>query len=66
MTAIKVLNHGHVRLVDSMGSDLSIIRNARVSYDAEMRTGEDEGKDAKLIDYLVRNNHTSRAALSKV
>jgi thymidylate synthase (FAD) len=56
---IKLLNHGHVRLVDHMGSDLSIVRNARVSYDAEWRTGEDEGKDAKLIDYLVKNRHTS-------
>lgn len=42
-----------------MGSDLSVVRNARVSYDAEWRSGEDEGKDAKLIDYLVRNGHTS-------
>jgi len=56
---IKALNHGHVRLVEHMGSDLSIVRNARVSYDAEWRTGEDEGKDAKLIDYLVKNGHTS-------
>ena len=56
---IEVLNHGHVRLVESMGSDLSIVRNARVSYDAEWRSGEDEGKDAKLLDYLVRNHHTS-------
>lgn len=56
---IKVLNHGLVRLVDHMGSDLSIVRSARVSYDAEWRAGEDEGKDAKLIDYLVRNHHTS-------
>lgn len=59
MNEIKVLDHGHVRLVESMGSDLSIVRNARVSYDAEWRTGEDEGKDAKLIDYLVKNGHTS-------
>lgn len=59
MKEIKVLNHGHVRLVDSMGSDLSVVRSARVSYDAEWRAGEDEGKDAKLIDYLVRNHHTS-------
>lgn len=43
---IKVLDHGHVRLVSYMGSDLDIVRNARVSYDAEWRTGEDEGKDA--------------------
>lgn len=57
--AIKVLDHGLVRLIESMGSDLSIVRNARVSYDAEWRTGEDEGKDAKLINYLVKNRHTS-------
>jgi len=57
--AIHVLNHGLVRLVEHMGSDLSIVRSARVSYDAEWRAGEDEGKDAKLIDYLVRNHHTS-------
>lgn len=55
----KVLDHGLVALVESMGSDLSIIRNARVSYDAEWRTGEDAGKDAKLINYLVKNHHTS-------
>lgn len=56
---IKVLDHGLVRLIDSMGSDLSIVRNARVSYDAEWRAGEDEGKDAKLLNYLVKNHHTS-------
>ena len=56
---IKVLNHGHVRLVEHMGSDLSIVRNARVSYDAEWRSGDDAGKDAKLINYLVKNGHTS-------
>jgi thymidylate synthase (FAD) len=56
---IKVLNHGHVRLVESMGSDLSVVRNARVSYDAEWRSGDDAGKDAKLINYLVKNGHTS-------
>lgn len=59
MSEIKLLNHGLVRLVSHMGSDLDIVRNARVSYDAEWRTGEDAGKDAKLIDYLVKNHHTS-------
>lgn len=54
-----VLDHGFVRLVDYMGSDLSIVRAARVSYDADWRSGEDEGKDAKLIGYLLRNKHTS-------
>lgn len=56
---IKVLDHGLVRLIEHMGSDLSIVRNARVSYNAEIRTGEDEGKDVKLLNYLVKNNHTS-------
>lgn len=56
---VKVLDHGFVRLIESMGSDLSIVRNARVSYDAEWRTGEDDGKDAKLLNYLVKNRHTS-------
>jgi len=55
----KVLDHGHVRLIESMGSDLSIVRNARVSYDAEWRAGDDEGKDAKLLNYLLKNKHTS-------
>lgn len=59
MNEVKVLDHGHVRLVDSMGSDLSIVRSARVSYNAEWRTGEEDGKDAKLIHYLLKNRHTS-------
>lgn len=56
---INVLNHGFVRLVDSMGSDLSIARNARVSYDAEWRAGEDKGSDARLINYLYNNGHNT-------
>lgn len=59
MNKIDVLDHGYVRLVESMGSDLSIVRSARVSYNADWRTGEDEGKDEKLIDYLIRNRHTT-------
>jgi thymidylate synthase (FAD) len=56
---IKVLNHGHVRLVDHMGSDLSIVRNARVSYDSEWRAGEDKGSDTRLINYLYKNGHNT-------
>ena len=59
MKKIQCLNHGHVGLFESMGSDLSIIRNARVSFDAEWRTGEDSDKDEKLLRYLLRNRHTS-------
>lgn len=56
---IDVLDKGYVRLVDHMGNDLSIVRSARVSYDADWRSGEDEGKDEKLIKYLYKNHHTS-------
>lgn len=56
---IDILNGGFVRLVDHMGSDLSVVRAARVSYDADWRAGEDGDRDAKLIGYLLRNRHTS-------
>ena len=56
---IKLLDNGLLRLVDSMGSDLSIERNARVSYDAAWRAGEDSGSDARLINYLYNNGHNT-------
>jgi thymidylate synthase (FAD) len=56
---IDVLDHGFVRLVESMGSDLSISRAARVSYDAAWRAGENEGSDHRLIHYLWKNRHTT-------
>lgn len=59
MDKIDVLDHGFVRLVDSMGNDLSVVRAARVSYDAAWRAGEDEGSDTRLIRYLWKNKHTS-------
>ena len=59
MDKVDVLDHGFVRLIDSMGGDLSIVRAARVSYDAAWRAGEDQGSDHRLIDYLWRNHHTT-------
>lgn len=53
---INLLDHGHVRLVEHMGDDMSIVRNARVSYDAAPRN---DGSDEKLIRYLWKNKHTS-------
>jgi thymidylate synthase (FAD) len=54
-----LLNHGFVRLVDSMGDDLSVVRAARVSYDAAWRAGEDQGSDKRLIGYLWKHRHTT-------
>ncbi|ASS56849.1 FAD-dependent thymidylate synthase [Rhizobium leguminosarum] len=59
MTKIDVLDHGFVRLVDSMGSDLSVVRAARVSYDAAWRAAENEGSDTRLINRLWKDKHTS-------
>lgn len=57
--AKEVLDHGYVRLVDFMGNDLSVVRAARVSYDADWRAGSDTGSDERLIRRLWRDKHTS-------
>ena len=59
MKQVDVLDHGYVRLVDHMGSDLSISRAARVSYDAAWRAGEDTGSDQRLIEYLWSHKHST-------
>jgi len=51
-----VLDKGFVRLVDYMGGDARIVQAARVSYGAGTKTVRE---DAGLIDYLLRNQHTS-------
>jgi thymidylate synthase (FAD) len=55
--SIPVLDHGYVRLVDSMGSDLAVTNAARVSFDKESKYWSDS--DASLLAFLWRNDHTS-------
>lgn len=59
LPTIPVLDHGFVRLIDHMGDDLSVVRAARVSYNAAWRTGEDSGSDRRLIKYLWKNKHST-------
>jgi thymidylate synthase (FAD) len=47
---------GFVRLVDYLGGDARIVQAARVSYGEGTKTVRE---DAGLIDYLLRNEHTS-------
>ncbi|GAB1457853.1 MAG: FAD-dependent thymidylate synthase [Spirochaetia bacterium] len=47
---------GFVRLVDYLGADARIVQAARVSYGDGTKTVRE---DAALIDYLLRNEHTS-------
>lgn len=56
---ILLLDHGYIRLVDHMGGDLSVVRSARVSYDAEWRAGKDTGSDHRLIHRLMKGRHST-------
>ncbi len=54
--AIKCLDKGFVRLVDSMGGDDAIVQSARVSYGkGTSKLSQDRG----LIRYLMRHRHTT-------
>jgi thymidylate synthase (FAD) len=48
---------GAVELIDHMGTDLTIVNSARVSFGKEKN--EIDEKDEKLIKYLVKHRHTS-------
>lgn len=52
---IQVLDHGYVKLVNNMGSDLDVVNSARVSFDKEVSELSD--KDRNLISFLVREKH---------
>jgi len=52
-----VLDKGYVRVVDVMGSDLSVVNAARVSYNKE--SPEFTERDSRLLRYLWENDHTS-------
>jgi len=54
---INVLDKGYVRLVDTLGNDLSVANAARVSYDKQ--SSEMSERDAKLIKFLWDEKHTS-------
>jgi len=48
---------GKVQYIDHMGSDLTIVNSARVSFGVEKE--ELDARDKKLINYLVKHRHTS-------
>ena len=55
-TALPVLDHGFVRVIDYMGDDTSIVQSARVSYGkGTKKVSTDEG----LIKYLMRHWHST-------
>ena len=52
-----VLDQGFVKVVDVMGSDLTAVNSARVSYGKHKETID--AKDEKLIKYLITKKHHS-------
>jgi len=48
---------GRVELVDHLGSDLTVVNSARVSFGAHKEALDK--KDKKLINYLIKHQHTS-------
>jgi thymidylate synthase (FAD) len=54
---ILVLDRGFVKLVDHMGTDLTVANAARVSYGK--RKDRFDEKDAVLVSYLAEHEHTS-------
>ena len=48
---------GRVQLVESYGSDKSVVNAARVSFGRKKEELDD--RDKKLIEYLIRHRHTS-------
>jgi len=50
-------NVGFVEYVNHMGSDLTVVNSARVSF-GKQKTELDEN-DEKLINYLIKSGHTS-------
>ena len=54
---MKVLDKGFVKYVDHMGSDLSVVNSARVSFGK--RIEEMRPRDEKLVNYLWSHQHTT-------
>ncbi len=54
---LSVLDHGFVELVDSLGTDLTVVNSARVSF-GKRKSELSEG-DKKLIRYLAVHQHWS-------
>ena len=50
-------NIGSVSLVDYMGSDVTVVNSARVSFGIEK--SELDRRDKRLINYLIKHRHTS-------
>jgi thymidylate synthase (FAD) len=56
-TSISVLDRGFVSLIDHMGTDLTVVNAARVSFGKRKAAFDD--KDTDLVSYLASHDHTA-------
>lgn len=75
---MKITNKSTVEYIDSMGTDLTVVNAARVSFDKESNWEPADGfdfttmgaalseKDKKLIKYLAKHNHWSPFAHTSI
>ena len=54
----RVLDDGHIQLVDYMGDDLAVVDAARVSFFGHS-SEHTESENRHLLRYLMRSGHTS-------
>lgn len=54
---MKVLDKGFIELIDKLGSDLTVVNSARVSFGKRKEILDKN--DEKLIKYLIENKHYS-------
>lgn len=59
----KVLDHGFIKIIDLMGDDLAIVDAARISYNSN---NGNRRPPSRLIDYLMRNSHTSPFEMAEI
>ncbi len=52
-----VLDKGFINVIDKLGSDLTVVNSARVSFGKRKEVFDD--KDRKLVDYLAKHKHWS-------
>lgn len=62
---IKVLDKGHITLIDYMGSDEEICESARVSYGID-RKERTKTQNEDLIRYLYRHEHMSPFEMAQI
>ena len=53
----KILDKGFIEVIDKLGSDLTVVNSARVSFGKRKEKFEDS--DRKLIRFLAKNKHWS-------